>query len=92
MAMNAIIREFNRGFGNCIFMSRDPKRMENLFTEKINETMSFKVTNVKVTPVDELHDKLSLSLEDDGTNVEGVLSWHKATDGVHYTLDANALA
>jgi hypothetical protein len=54
--------------------------------EKINETMTFNVSGVKVTPVDDLHDKLSLSLVG-GENVEGVLSWRKSSTGVHYVLN-----
>jgi hypothetical protein len=84
--MNPIVGEFNRGFGNCYFISRDPESVSSTFMEKINETMTFNVSGVKVTPVDDLHDKLSLSLVG-GENVEGVLSWRKSSTGVHYVLN-----
>ena len=89
--MNQVVSEFNKGFGNCIFISRDPKNLEGTFMEKINETMRFQVSGVKVTPVDDLHDKLSLSLEG-GENVEGVLSWHKSEQGAHYVLDVDGFS
>ena len=54
--------------------------------EKINETMTFSVSGVNVTPVDDLHDKLSLSLVG-GENVEGVLSWRKSSTGEDYVLN-----
>lgn len=84
--MNPVVGEFNRGFGNCYFINRDPKGVSSTFMEKINETMTFHVSGVKVTPVDDLHDKLSLSLVG-GENVEGVLSWRKSSTGVHYVLN-----
>jgi hypothetical protein len=84
--MNPIVGEFNRGFGNCYFISRDPESVSSTFMEKINEAMTFHVSGVKVTPVDDLHDKLSLSLVG-GENVEGVLSWRKSSTGVHYVLN-----
>lgn len=84
--MNPIVGEFNRGFVNCYFISRDPESVSSTFMEKINETMTFNVSGVKVTPVDDLHDKLSLSLVG-GENVEGVLSWRKSSTGVHYVLN-----
>jgi hypothetical protein len=84
--MNPVVGEFNRGFGNCYFISRDPESVSSTFMEKINEAMTFHVSGVKVTPVDDLHDKLSLSLVG-GENVEGVLSWRKSSTGVHYVLN-----
>ena len=84
--MNPVVGEFNRGFGNCYFISRDPESVSSTFMEKINEAMTFHVSGVKVTPVDDLHDKLSLSFVG-GENVEGVLSWRKSSTGVHYVLN-----
>ena len=84
--MNPIVGEFNRGFGNCYFINRDPESVSSTFMEKINEAMTFHVSGVKVTPVDDLHDKLSLSLVG-CENVEGVLSWRKSSTGVHYVLN-----
>lgn len=83
--MNSVITEFNKGFGNCIFISRDPQSVVKTIMDKADKAFSVTLTAVKVVPVDELHDKLSLSL-DDGSNVEGVISWHKTTTGAHYVL------
>lgn len=78
------IKEFNRGFGNCIFMSRDPQEVEATISEKMIDGFGETPTAIKVTPVDELHDKLSLSLGDD--SLEGTLLWRKSTVGAHYVL------
>ncbi len=86
--MNSV-SAFNTGFGNCIFMSRDPKYIEATIIENGEKCFNEIPAAVKVTPVDELHDKLSLSLKD-GV-VEGVLSWHKSTTGAHYVLNTDAL-
>ena len=88
--MNPIVTAFNNGFGNCIFMSREPKNIEATIMGKINECQFMELpTKISITPVDELHDKLSLSLKDG--NVEGVLSWRKSAEGAHYVLEARAL-
>lgn len=87
--MNPIVDQFNKGFGNCIFMSREPKNLEKtIFDSMVKyQFMPETPTEVKITPVDELHDKLSLSLGTD--SLEGVLTWRKATTGVHYVLETN---
>ena len=84
--MNAIEKEFNQGFGNCIFMSREPKNVENRIMDSIRDHQFMEMPEaIKVTPVDELHDKLTLGLKDG--KVEGVLSWRKSTVGAHYVLN-----
>jgi len=84
--MNSIVRDFNKGFGNCIFVSRDPKNIENRIMDSIKEHQFMDVPEaIKVTPVDEFHDKLLLVLKDE--EVEGVLSWRKSSVGAHYALN-----
>ena len=87
--MNPIVTVFNKGFGNCIFMSREPKYVEATIVENAEKCFNEIPAAVKITPVDDLHDKLSLSLKD-GV-VEGVLLWRKSVTGAHYVLEANAL-
>ena len=82
--MNSNVTSFNKGFGYCVFMSRTPEDIETTIMEKAEKCFGEKPVSVKVTPVDELHDKLSLSLSDD--NVEGTLTWHKSAVGAHYVL------
>jgi len=82
--MNPNVTSFNKGFGNCIFMSRAPKDIEAAIMDKAEECFGEIPVAVKITPVDDLHDKLSLSLKDD--SVEGTLTWHKSTAGAHYVL------
>jgi hypothetical protein len=83
--MNAIEKEFNQGFGNCIFMSREPKNIENRIMDSIRDHQFMELPEaIKVTPVDELHDKLTLGLKEG--EVEGVLSWRKSTLDAHYVL------
>ena len=78
------VKDFNKGFGNCIFMSREPQDIEATIAENVIKGFGETPTAVKVTPVDELHDKLSLALCDGG--LEGTLVWRKSTVGVHYVL------
>ena len=85
--MNLIITEFNNGFGNTHFVRKTPEIVKRILTEKINDHMNIHVTDVKVTPVDDLHDKLSLVLQDNN-NVEGVLSWRKSATGVGYVINS----
>ena len=85
--MNLIITEFNNAFGNTHFVRKSPEIIERVFTEKINDRMNIYVNGVKVTPVDDLHDKLSLVLQDD-SSVEGLLSWRKSTTGVGYVINS----
>ena len=87
--MNPIVRDFNKGFGNCIFINREPKKLEKTIFDSLvkYQFMPEIPTEVKITPIDELHDKLSLSLGTD--SLEGVLTWRKATTGVHYVLETN---
>ncbi len=82
----SVIKEFNNGFGNCVFMSREPKDIEKTIMEKAEKAFSDKLTAIKVTPVDDLHDNLSLSFGDKGNDVEGTLTWHKSVVGAHYVL------
>lgn len=82
----SVIKEFNKGFGNCIFMSREPKDIENTIMEKAEKAFTDVPTAIKVTPIDDLHDKLSLSFGGKDNDVEGTLMWHKAANGVHYVL------
>ena len=88
--MNPIVNAFNTGFANCIFMNRDPERVAGKLMDKmVNNDMPFMPeipVDVKITQVDDLHDKLSLTLKD-GSSVEGVLSWRKSTIGAHYVLN-----
>jgi hypothetical protein len=84
--MNAIEKDFNQGFGNCIFMSREPKNIENRIMDSIRDHQFMELPEaIKVTPVDELHDKLTLGLKEG--KAEGVLSWRKSTVGAHYVLN-----
>jgi len=84
--MKTIEKEFNNGFGNCIFMSRDPKSVESRIMDCIRKYQFMELPEaIRVTPVDELHDKLLLALKDG--EVEGVLSWRKSLVGAHYVLN-----
>ncbi len=84
--MNAIEKDFNQGFGNCIFTSREPKSIENSIMNVIRDYQFMEIPEaIKVTPVDELHDKLTLGLKDG--KVEGVLSWRKSGVIAQYVLN-----
>ena len=87
--METIVTSINIGFGNCVFLNRDPQTIEGIISNKINDPnvdlAIAKPTSVKVEHIDDLHDKLSLAYN--GTdNVEGVITWRKSVDDMHYVF------
>lgn len=78
----------NIGFGNCVFLNRNPKSVEGIITDKINDpkivVLSVKPKAVKVETIDDLHDKLSLLYDD--KNVEGTITWRPSANGKHYVF------
>lgn len=82
----SIIKEFNNGFGNCMFVNRNPQDIERTIMENAEKVFSDKPTAIKITPIDDLHDKLSLSFNDKRNDVEGTLLWHKSAVGTDYVL------
>ena len=86
--MNSVKSDINVGFGNCVFLNRNPKVVEGIITEKINDpklvVLSVKPNAIKVETIDDLHDKLSL--EYDKENVEGTITWRPSQNGQHYVF------
>ncbi len=78
----------NIGFGNCVFLNRNPKSVEGIITDKINDpkivVLSVKPKAVKVETIDDLHDKLSLLYDD--KDVEGVITWRQSSNGKHFVF------
>jgi hypothetical protein len=78
------INAFNKAFGNCIFVNKD--NALKTITEKIeeNEVFTEKPTEVKMSRIDDNHDRLSLTFSN-GT-LDGVVTWRKTENGKHYVL------
>ena len=87
--MKEIVSSINIGFGNCVFLNRNPKTIEGIISGKINDpnivVLPIRPKEIKVTTIDDLHDKLSL-LYDDGKDVEGTITWRKSADGQHFVF------
>jgi hypothetical protein len=87
--MKEIVSSINIGFGNCVFLNRNPKTIEGIITAKINDpkivVLPIRPKLIKVETLDDLHDKLSL-LYDDGKDVEGTITWRKSADGQHFVF------
>ena len=87
--MKEIVSSINIGFGNCVFLNRNPKTIEGIITTKINDpkivVLPIRPKSVKVETLDDLHDKLSLSY-DDGKDVEGTITWRKSVDGEQFVF------
>ena len=75
--MKSKFASINIGFGNCVFLTRNPMTIETIIKNKVNDLKvawsAKRPTSVKVEPIDDLHDKLSLSWDDYKT--EGVITW-----------------
>ena len=86
--MKPIVSSMNIGFGNCVFLNRNPKSVEGIIIGKINDpkivVLSVKPKAVKVETIDDLHDKLSLLYDD--KNVEGTITWRPSANGKHYVF------
>jgi len=87
--METIVSSINLGFGNCIFLSRKSKTIERIITEKINnpeiEFLSKKPNSIKIETIDALHDKLTLSYNEE--DIEGTITWRHSQNGKHYVFD-----
>ena len=85
---NNIVSSINVGFGNCVFLSRDEKSVESIISSKIYDSkigvLSVKPKSVAVEHIDDLHDKLSLSY--DNQNVEGTITWRNSQNGKHFVF------
>ncbi len=78
------INAFNKAFGNCIFVNKD--NALNTIINKIeeNEVFTEKPTEIKMSKVDETHDRLSLTFSNGTLN--GMVTWRKTENGRHYVL------
>ena len=88
--MKEIVSSINIGFGNCVFLNRNPKTIEGIISGKINDpnivVLPIRPKEIKVTTIDDLHDKLSL-LYDDGKDVEGTITWRKSANDEQFVFD-----
>ena len=88
--MSDKVTSINIGFGNCVFLNRNPKVIEGILSTKINDpkinVLSNKPRTIKVETIDDLHDKLSLLYDNDKENVEGTITWRLSADGKHYVF------
>ena len=87
--MDSIVTSINIGFGNCVFLNRNPKSIEDIISNKINDpSVDLAITkpnSVKIEHIDDLHDKLSLEYNG-ADNVEGVITWRKSANDMHYVF------
>lgn len=89
--MEAVIKTIQDGFVNCIFFNKKPEVVQETMMRKMQEAKD-KVgivdvpEAIRVTNIDDLHDKLSLAYGE--KLVEGEVTWRKAANGVHYVMSA----
>ena len=88
--MSDKINSLRDGFQHCVFLNRNPKTIEGIFSSKINDpkihVLASRPKSVKVETIDDLHDKLSLLYDDVDENVEATITWRVSSDGVHYAI------
>lgn len=86
--MKTTITSINLAFGNCVFLDRNPKVVEGIISNKINDhkidVLANKPKAIKVETIDNLHDKLSLLYDD--KDVEGTITWRPSQNGKHYVF------
>ena len=87
--MKSKFASINIGFGNCVFLTRNPMTIETVIKNKVNDLKvawsAKRPSSVKVETIDDLHDKLSLSYDDD-ENVEGTITWRPSQNGKHFVF------
>lgn len=87
--MKSKFASINIGFGNCVFLTRNPMTIETIIKNKVSDLKvawsAKRPTSVKVETIDDLHDKLSLSYDDD-ENVEGTITWRPSQNGKHFVF------
>ncbi len=89
--MEAVIKTIQDGFVNCIFFNKNPEVVQETMMRKMQEAKD-KVgivdvpEAIRVTNIDDLHDKLTLAYGE--KLVEGEVTWRKAANGVHYVMSA----
>ena len=89
--MEAIVKTIQDGFVNCIFFDKKPDVVKETMMRKMREAKDkvgiVEVPDaIRVTNIDDLHDKLSLAYGN--KLVEGEVTWRKAANGVHYVMSA----
>ena len=90
--MSDKINSIKDGFLHCVFLNRNPRAIEGIFTRTINDpkihVLASRPKSVKVETIDDLHDKLSLLYDNADENVEATITWQQSSDGVHYAISA----
>jgi len=86
--MNAIDL-LNSVFGNGAFVNKNPKTIEGIVMRVLtNPKVTLfpkRLKNIKVEPINDLSDKVTLSFSDE--DVTSVWSWRKSADGKSYVLN-----
>ena len=93
--MEAVVKTIQDGFVNCIFFDKNPDVVKETMMRKMQEAKDkvgiVEVPDaIRVTNIDDLHDKLSLAYGN--KLVEGEVTWRKATNGAHYVMSAFKVA
>lgn len=77
------------GFGNGVFVNKNPKTIEGIVMRILtNPKVTLfpkRLKNIKVEPINDLSDKVTLSFSDE--DVTSVWSWRKSADGKSYVLN-----
>ena len=93
--MEAVVKTIQDGFVNCIFFDKNPDVVKETMMRKMQEAKDkvgiVEVPDaIRVTNIDDLHDKLSLAYGN--KTIEGEVTWRKATNGAHYVMSAFKVA
>ena len=77
-------KAIQRAFNNCIFINKSIENVTRTLVEKISEHEVFTENpqDIKMTHIDDMHDRLSLTFSN-GT-LDGIVTWTKTSNGLHY--------
>jgi hypothetical protein len=88
--MSDKINSLRDGFKHCVFLNRNPKVIEGIFSTNISDpkihVLASRPKSVKVETIDDLHDKLSLLYDNVDENVEATITWRKSSDGTRFAI------
>lgn len=86
--VNTLVSNINAGFGNCIFVNKDPDSVSDTILSKMNNASQVFVNvpkRIDLVPIDDMHDTMILDYSNNGTDiVTGTLTWCRSSNGLHY--------
>ena len=77
-------KAIKNGFDNCVFLNKDTEKVVKILSDRIaeHEVFTENPQDIKMSRIDDTHDRLSLTFSN-GT-LDGIVTWTKTSNGLHY--------